>query len=147
MKKFIFILFLMISSMAIASDDLLGLTRWVINEGEFKIVVRYEIRDEMPVRVLEFRNGSDVLVKKIEFMDSFLSAFTLTDSNACLITIWTSGSAHKIRVFNMLNGDINTVLDVGYKGAPKFVSAEPCPTIEIDANKYVWRDASYVIGN
>lgn len=145
MKKSIFILSLIISSMAVASDDLLGVSRWVVGNSEFKIIVRYEIKDEMPVRTLEFRDDRDVLVKQIEFIDGFLSAFTLSDSDACLITIWSSGSAHKIRVFNMLEGNIHTVLDVGYKGIPKFISSDPCPTIEVDAQKYIWDGDSYAM--
>ncbi len=75
-------------------------------------------------RVLSFNiiEGAKIkIVSKIESLDAPVSIFRLSDQSPRVVTLWTTGSAYRIRVFQISGISIREVLDVGSRSSPQLV--------------------------
>ena len=70
------------------------------------------------------------------FIDMPISAFRLWDGSHEFITIWASGSAYWVRIYNINSERILKVLDEATKSAPQFVYSKDGKEMVILDNPY-----------
>jgi len=75
-------------------------------------------------RILSFNviEGTKIkVVSKMESLDVPVSIFRLSDQSPRVVTLWTTGSAYRIRIFQINGVSIREVLDVGSRSSPQLV--------------------------
>ena len=108
-----------------ASNDVnqIGLVNWNIgNRRKLNVVVcqRQTSNVSRPPRILKMLDGPRE-VFRLGTSDTFLGAFSLSDSGGDLVTLWMGGSAYHIVAFSCHDGKIRTVLDGGSKILPEII--------------------------
>lgn len=115
----------------------------------------FTVAEEKDSEGLSYRQLNIFLGNKVLFKnktpDTFVSAFALRDEATCFISLWTTGSAYRIKIFGYKLGKITEVLEVGSKGKFGFSADGACPdVITFDDGKraiYHWNGDVYKPGS
>jgi hypothetical protein len=124
-------------------------------------VIRHPQPGQLPqYHTAFYRKTKDNLFQKwYEYttVDRFQTAYVTIDRNR-LFTVWTTGSAHRLRVFLISDKSIREVLSAGWKRDPEFVHLTKDSELEIIvpggeianqepkfAEIYQWNGSDYIL--
>ena len=80
--------------------------------------------DDLPERELAIVDIQGHLTTVFRTPDSLVAVYPVGEEDALLISVWTSGSAYKIRAFSVVGGAPAIVLDAGSKSFPEVIDRE-----------------------
>lgn len=86
---------------------------------------------------------------RAETVDNLVSVFRLSDEESLIYSLWTTGSAYRVRVFSISQAKVLEVLDAGSKQAPMFVrdqSGQPIILLSEDGvivRRYIWNGKGF----
>lgn len=109
-------------------ERMLSMVPWTVGANDLLCVVterRISVNGESgPIRVIKiYRRDCKALIRIFDSktLDSFVTAFPLSEVRGRLFVVWTGGSAYHFSAYALLGGNVKQVLDAGSKGIPEFV--------------------------
>lgn len=145
----------------INQDKLLTMLYMGSEHGWLVTVARNPQKNQLPIYQMSFyqRIKSGIFKKLFEYesVDTFQTAYTTIERDR-LLTVWTAGSAHRLKIFAVTGNAIREVLSVGWKGDPEFVHLTKDNELEIlipveefpgrwpqFAERYQWNGTEYIL--
>ena len=124
-------------------------------------VTRNPQNHELPIYRMSFhlKIKADIFEKLFEYesVDIFQTAYTRIEGDR-LLSVWTTGSAHRLKIFAVIGKTVREVLSVGWKSDPEFVHLTKDNELEIlvplgelpgqwpqFAERYRWSGTEYVL--
>lgn len=77
--------------------------------------------DHEQVFEVQCRTCTKSLLVEEKTLDYPIAIYRAGDDSPLFFTLWTTGSAYRIKVFNIASGDVKKVLDTGSDSIPKIV--------------------------
>jgi hypothetical protein len=111
-----------VSSTGVSSESDLLLLRSDVSDSQFVFSVsERNLPDHRHINHFEIDCAS--CQRKVAYeedtLDYPISIYRPSDSSSLFFSIWSTGSALRVRAFDLSNGSVKSVLDVGTKNAPQ----------------------------